>query len=215
MCKKTLAGQRHTVAWPAGSGGWCARGPWIETRGSQHIIAHPISHQIGFSGSGVRVKNVDMRWRLYVQWFHRTDRCSCWKGTATVRSQVSIVAFQGFETKFVGNICIYFVGKKCQFFFYSNLTKWGTWRRRRILLINLSLHWLYRHCVWRLVKSKKLLIAKSVDTEPNLSIFSRAVVDKRLCRHVIDMKKICWCRHENYFTIYVDINNKTWYPKSS
>ena len=35
--------------------GWGARGPRIETRGSHHIIAHPISRQIGFSGSGVRV----------------------------------------------------------------------------------------------------------------------------------------------------------------
>ena len=48
-------GQRHTVAWPAGSQGWCARGPGIETRGSHHIISHPISRQIGFSGSGVSV----------------------------------------------------------------------------------------------------------------------------------------------------------------
>ena len=58
MVTKTLAGQRHTVAWPGGSRGWqwCARGPRIETRGSDHIIAHPISRQIGFSGLGVRVK---------------------------------------------------------------------------------------------------------------------------------------------------------------
>ena len=49
------ASQRHTVAWPAGSRGWCARGPRIETWGSHHIIAHSISRQIGFSGSGVRV----------------------------------------------------------------------------------------------------------------------------------------------------------------
>ena len=56
MRTKTLGGQRHTVAWPAGSGGWCARGLRIETRGSNHIISHPISRQIGFSGSGVRVK---------------------------------------------------------------------------------------------------------------------------------------------------------------
>ena len=56
MRTKTLAGQRHTVAWPAGSWAWCARGPRIETRGSHHIIAHPILHQIGLSGSGVRVK---------------------------------------------------------------------------------------------------------------------------------------------------------------
>ena len=57
MGTKTLAGQRHTVAWPGGSQGWCARGPGIETRGSHHIIAHPIPRQIGFSGSGVRVNN--------------------------------------------------------------------------------------------------------------------------------------------------------------
>ena len=55
MGTKTLAGQQHTVAWPAGSRGWCAKGPRIETRGSHHIIAHPISRQIGFYGSGVRV----------------------------------------------------------------------------------------------------------------------------------------------------------------
>ena len=55
MRTKTLAEQRHTVAWPAGSCAWCARDPRIETRGSHHIISHPISHQIGFSGSGVRV----------------------------------------------------------------------------------------------------------------------------------------------------------------
>ena len=30
-------------------------GPRIETRGSHHIIAHPIPRQIGLSGSGVRV----------------------------------------------------------------------------------------------------------------------------------------------------------------
>ena len=58
MGKKTLAGQRHTVAWPAGSHGWCARGPRIETRGSHYIIAHPISRQIGFFGSGVRINKV-------------------------------------------------------------------------------------------------------------------------------------------------------------
>ena len=28
--------------------GWCARSPRIEIRGSHHIIAHPISRQIGF-----------------------------------------------------------------------------------------------------------------------------------------------------------------------
>ena len=55
MGTKTLAGQRHTVAWPARSRGWCARGPRIKTRGSHHIIAHVISRQIGFSGSGVRI----------------------------------------------------------------------------------------------------------------------------------------------------------------
>ena len=55
MVTKSLAGQRHTVAWPGGSRGCGARGPGIETRGSHHIIAHPISRQIGFSGSGVRV----------------------------------------------------------------------------------------------------------------------------------------------------------------
>ena len=44
-----------TVAWPAGSQGCCERGPRIETRGSHHIVAHPISCQIGFSRSGVRV----------------------------------------------------------------------------------------------------------------------------------------------------------------
>ena len=55
MATKTWAGRRHTVAWSAGSRGWGARGPRIETRGSHHIIAHPISRQIGFSGSGVRV----------------------------------------------------------------------------------------------------------------------------------------------------------------
>ena len=58
MRTKTLAGQRHTVVWPAGSEGWCARGPRIETRGSQHIISHPISRQIGFSCSGVRVNTL-------------------------------------------------------------------------------------------------------------------------------------------------------------
>ena len=55
MATKTRAGQRHTVAWSAGSRGWGARGPRIETQGSHHIIAHPISRQIGFSGSEVRV----------------------------------------------------------------------------------------------------------------------------------------------------------------
>ena len=39
-------------SWFTGLG---ARGPRIETRGSHHVIAHPISRQIGFSGSGVRV----------------------------------------------------------------------------------------------------------------------------------------------------------------
>ena len=48
MRTKTLAGA-------AGSGCWCARGPQIGTRGSHHIISHPISRQIGFSGFGVRV----------------------------------------------------------------------------------------------------------------------------------------------------------------
>ena len=55
MGTNTLAGQRHTVAWPAGSRGWGARGRRIETRGSHHIIARPVSRQIGFPGSGVRV----------------------------------------------------------------------------------------------------------------------------------------------------------------
>ena len=55
MRTKTLARQQHTVAWPAGSWAWCARGPRIESRGSHHIIAQPISCQIGFSSSGVRV----------------------------------------------------------------------------------------------------------------------------------------------------------------
>ena len=58
MRTKTLAGQRHTVAWPAGSQGWCARGPRIKTQGSHHIIAHPISCQMGFSGSGLGLMNV-------------------------------------------------------------------------------------------------------------------------------------------------------------
>ena len=57
MATKTLAGQRHTVAWSAGSRGWDARGRRIKTRGRHHIIARPISRQIGFSGSGVRVIN--------------------------------------------------------------------------------------------------------------------------------------------------------------
>ena len=60
MGTKTLAGQRHMAAWPAGSRGWCARGPWIETQGSHHIIAHAISRQIGFSGSGVRVNRANI-----------------------------------------------------------------------------------------------------------------------------------------------------------
>ena len=38
-----------------GSWAWCARGLRIESRGSHHIIAQPILHQIGFSGSGVMV----------------------------------------------------------------------------------------------------------------------------------------------------------------
>ena len=46
------------LACHAGSWGWCARGPRIETRGSHHIIGHPISPQIGFFGSRVRVKNI-------------------------------------------------------------------------------------------------------------------------------------------------------------
>ena len=49
--REHLNGQEN--AWPAGSRGWCARGPRIETRGSHHIIAHPILCQIGFSGSGL------------------------------------------------------------------------------------------------------------------------------------------------------------------
>ena len=58
MATKTLAGQRHWVAWSAGSRGWGARGRRIETRGSHHIIARPISRQIGFSASGVRVNSL-------------------------------------------------------------------------------------------------------------------------------------------------------------
>ena len=46
MATKTWAGQRHTVTWSAGSRGWGARGPRNETRGSHHIISHPISRQI-------------------------------------------------------------------------------------------------------------------------------------------------------------------------
>ena len=57
MRTKTLAGQRHTVAWPGslpGQGAEVTRGRQIEIRGSHHIILHPISCQIGFSGSGLR-----------------------------------------------------------------------------------------------------------------------------------------------------------------
>ena len=57
MATKTWAGRTDTVAWSAGSRGWGARGRRIETRGSHHI-ARPISRQIGFSGSGVRVNTV-------------------------------------------------------------------------------------------------------------------------------------------------------------
>ena len=60
MGRKTRAGQRHTVTWPAGSRGRCARGPWIETLGCHHSIAYPIWRQIGFSGSGVRVNIMDI-----------------------------------------------------------------------------------------------------------------------------------------------------------
>ena len=63
MATKTWAGQRHTVAWSAGSRGWGARGRRIETRGSHHIIARPISRQIGFSflarGLGLISKSVN------------------------------------------------------------------------------------------------------------------------------------------------------------
>ena len=27
----------------------------------------------------------------------------------------------------------------------------------------------------------------------------------QLCRHVIDMRKSCWCRHKIYFTTYIDM----------
>ena len=55
MRTKTLTGKRHTVAWPAGSWAWCARGPRIETRCSHHVISHPILRQI----PGVRVNQID------------------------------------------------------------------------------------------------------------------------------------------------------------
>ena len=38
MGTKTLPGQRHMVAWRAGSEGWCARGPQIESRGNQPLL---------------------------------------------------------------------------------------------------------------------------------------------------------------------------------
>ena len=57
MATKTWAGRRHTVAWSAGSRGWGARGPRIETRGSHHIIAHPISRQIAFLARGLGLKS--------------------------------------------------------------------------------------------------------------------------------------------------------------
>ena len=41
------------------AGGWCARGPRIETRGNRHIISHPISRQIGLTRSAVRVIDAD------------------------------------------------------------------------------------------------------------------------------------------------------------
>ena len=34
-------------------------------------------------------------------------------------------------------------------------------------------------------------------------VLIRAVIDVQLCRHVIDMRKLCRCRHEKYFTTYI------------
>ena len=33
----------------------------------------------------------------------------------------------------------------------------------------------------------------------------RAVINMQLCRHVIDMRKTCRCRHKKYFTTYIDV----------
>ena len=76
MFKKKRTGQQRTVAWPVGSGGWCARGLRIETRGSHHIISHPISRQIGFSGSGVRERiSLCNNCTLYCTLLHFTKIC--------------------------------------------------------------------------------------------------------------------------------------------
>ena len=53
MYSLTLTAGIVTKYQNAGSRGWCARGPRIETRGSHHIIAHPISRQIGFLAQGL------------------------------------------------------------------------------------------------------------------------------------------------------------------
>ena len=53
MGTKTL--RRCPVAWRAGSGGWCARGSRIESRGEPPIIAPPILRQIGLKQKSVRV----------------------------------------------------------------------------------------------------------------------------------------------------------------
>ena len=34
-------------------------------------------------------------------------------------------------------------------------------------------------------------------------ILTRAVIHMQLCRHVIDMRKSCRCRHKEYFTTYI------------
>ena len=101
MRTKTLAGQRYTVAWPVGSWAWCARGRQIETRGSHHIILHPISRQIGFSGSGGRVNTkipsfskiniikylvlwlVTYACFIIENWLYQCESCAWYIGTQT------------------------------------------------------------------------------------------------------------------------------------